>query len=113
MKVAIPTSDGLMLDCHSKDAKGLMVLTISTDKVVNEEMHWIPKTCCNHTTENFLKESSGCDYIIVSETDQDFDKVPKMADKEMIKTGETIIINIVNEFVSEMLRRESNYCCCP
>lgn len=113
MKVAIPTSDGLMLDCNSKNARGMMVLTISTNKVMNEEMHWIPQTCCNHTAENFLRESSGCDYIIVSDTDQDFVKVPKMTDKEMIKTRETIIINIVNEFVNEILRRESNYSCCP
>jgi hypothetical protein len=113
MKIAIPTCDGLTVSDDFTQARGFVILTLSTDKIVQEEIRWNDQSISHTPLERLLMGISDCNLIIINEFDTGLCDELIRAKKEVIKTKETIIINVFMEFVKDTLRKESNFCCCP
>jgi predicted Fe-Mo cluster-binding NifX family protein len=113
MKIAIPTSDGLTVAAEFINAKGFMALTLSSDKVIREEIRWSDQAASNPSLAQRVSGINDCDYVILREADAGLCEELAKAHIEALKTKEDIILNVVMEFVNDPHRKESNYCCCP
>jgi hypothetical protein len=92
MKIAIPTSDGIILSANARNPKGYLVLTIEGGEIINEELRWNKQGNANSNDSNELTKSNRI---------------------ELITSKEVIITKVIMEFLNTTLLRESNTCCSP
>ena len=113
MKIAIPTNDGLTVASEFMNAGECMVLTVSADKIVNEEIRRSLQDYTNLSKGQKIMMIDDCEFVVLNEADTVLCDEFSKSGIETVMTKEGIILNVVMEFVNDPHRKESNYCCCP
>jgi hypothetical protein len=108
MKIAVPTNDGINIT-RELPAKGFHVFTVELGEITGEELRW-NKTNDNGANEdgpfNLVKD---CSAILVNNSMTN----GKSSGKQIIPVSGTIITRIIWDYLSDVIRKEANTCCCP
>jgi predicted Fe-Mo cluster-binding NifX family protein len=113
MKIAIPTEDGLTINQQMMPAKGFLVLTIQLGELIQQEMRWNLPNGLTTAEEKSFRNLADCDKVIVREIGYNQRNDPRLQKKEVITTEETIITNVLIQYLQNMVQKEANTCCCP
>jgi len=113
MKIAIPTEDGFTVNQHFTPARGFLVSTIQFGEVVKQEMRWNPDSKIMTSEDRSYQNLFDCEKVIVREIDINQCNYLQLQKKEVIKTEETIITNVLMQYLSTSLQKEANTCCSP
>lgn len=113
MKIAIPTDDGIKLPAFIKNPKGLLVITIEGGEIINEELRWNKLNNANANEDSILTNLRDCSFFIVNKSSYFHHEFPPSESVEVLTSKEEIITNVIMEFLSTTLLRESNTCCSP
>ena len=113
MKIAIPTEDGLTIHQYFMPVKGFLVSTIQLGQILNQEMRWNLNEEISGTEASTYGNLDDCDKIIVREIESHQQNFLQLQDKEVIKTGETIVTKALMQYLQTSLQKETNTCCCP
>ncbi|MCX6270274.1 MAG: hypothetical protein NTU44_03470 [Bacteroidetes bacterium] len=113
MKVAIPTDDGLHISPNCERAKGFMVASVENGHITGEEMRWNPSPDPTDPRTAALAVIEDCNVIIAGDKWHNCAYVHEVTDKEIIVVRENIITNVLVDYLTMMLMRDSNTCCCP
>ena len=113
MKIAIPTEDGFTVNQHFTPVRGFLVSTIQFGEVVRQEMRWNPESEIRTSEDRSYQNLFDCEKVIVREIDFNESNNLQSQKKEVIKTEETIITNVLMQYLSTSLQKEANTCCSP
>jgi predicted Fe-Mo cluster-binding NifX family protein len=113
MKIAIPTNDGFTINQDMKKARGFLVSTIQSGEVVNQEMRWNPDWESIKLEDIDYQNLIDCEKVIVGETGFDQGSYLQINKTEVLHTDETMITNVLMEYLNTSLLEEANTCCCP
>jgi predicted Fe-Mo cluster-binding NifX family protein len=113
MKIAIPTEDGLTVNQYFTPVRGFLVSTIQFGEVVKQEMRWNPDTEIMASEDRSYQNLFDCEKVIVREIDFNQRNYLQSQKKEVIKTEEPIITNVLMQYLSTSLQKEANTCCSP
>ena len=113
MKIAIPTNDGFTINQHFTSAKGFLVSTIQFGEVIEQEMRWNPESEVTTSVNELYQNIFDCEKVIVREIGFNQSNFLQLQKKTVIKTQETIITNILMQYLQTILLKESDIYCCP
>ena len=113
MKVAIPTDDGLHISQRCENAKGFFVATVENGTIVGEEMRWNPVPDPADPRTAALAVIEDCRIVIAGEKWQNCINLQSARDLEIVIADETIITNVIVDYLAEVRQNKSNTCCCP
>jgi|WetSurMetagenome_2_1015567.scaffolds.fasta_scaffold15961_2 hypothetical protein len=113
MKIAVPTDDGVRISASSMNPGGYLVFTLSGGEIINEELRW--NNTANHPPADLtgIDCLSDCSVIIANISSSDLTGFEPSDKIRIIQTGESIITNVIMEYLDVTLLRESNTCCSP
>ena len=111
MKIAIPTDDGLNISAMCEQAKGFFIAVVDRGKITREEIRWNPDPeDVSHFALSVIDE---CQVLLASENWQNRLPQHHIEGKEIVLYKDTIITNVLVDYLTTSLLKESNTCCCP
>jgi predicted Fe-Mo cluster-binding NifX family protein len=111
MKIAIPTNDGINIAENTLDASGFLILSVEFGEILKEEIRWKNTEGKKNITETICDMINDCPTLLVSKVSDNAS--PQLSGLHIIPVKETIITNIIVNYLSETLHKEANTCCCP
>jgi predicted Fe-Mo cluster-binding NifX family protein len=90
-KIAIPTDDGLIVNEKFKGARGFMVATIESEKIIHQEIRWNLLSQIMTSEHGSLYNLCDCDAVIVNQIGQCQCKTLEADNKIIFQTAETNI----------------------
>jgi predicted Fe-Mo cluster-binding NifX family protein len=113
MKIAIPTDDGLHISARCENAKGFVIAEVERDKILHEELHWKPVPDPGDPRTSALSLINGCKVLIAGDSWENCINLSTHSDVEVVLVKETIITNVLVEYIKDQALTASNNLCCP
>ncbi|MHC1708121.1 MAG: NifB/NifX family molybdenum-iron cluster-binding protein [Bacteroidales bacterium] len=113
MRVAIPTDDGLHISTKCERAKGFFVAHIENGRIIKEEIRWNPNPDPADPRTAALAVIEDCSVVIAGDQLHNCINMNPAPDKEFFIVREKIITNVMVDYLTMTLMRESNTSCCP
>ncbi len=118
IKIAIPTSDRINISDDLLSCEFFKIIEVECGKITGEIFLQNKQFKAANMNEEANLESvnntlSGCDFIISSLESDELKNYFTGKGKEIAVTTEKILSNVAFSFISELIRKESNTCCCP
>lgn len=112
MKIAISTDDKLHVSNQFCQSKFYKIFLIEKGTIVKEEFrdNYCPGKGSHSEVYNIIGD---CNTIIATDFDAELNTFFKGRGCKVIRTNENIITKAVVNYVNEMNRIQSNYCCQP
>jgi hypothetical protein len=113
MKIAIPTENSLTISNDFSTVKSFLVFTIRFGEVISEETFGREN---GRSPVSFFEERgtlADCEKVIVSAITEEQETSLKKLNKEVIRTDEKIILNVIMHWLQVFRGREANLCCQP
>ena len=113
MKIAIPTDDGLHVSPRCERAKGFVIAEVEKDRILHEELRWNPVPNPDDPRTSALSLINECQVVIAGDSWQNCVKLSTHSDVEVVVVKETIITNVLVEYLKDQALTASNNFCCP
>jgi predicted Fe-Mo cluster-binding NifX family protein len=112
MNIAIPSNDLIHLADNFYQADKLVIFTTEKNKITDEECFDI-KSCSEKQSILDCLKDHAVKVVIQKNTDTEMEQLLSSLQIELFITNETLITNIITDYIKEQNLKESNYCCCP
>ena len=117
-KIAIPTNDKINISNDLLRSESFIIIEVACGKITAEYFIENKTVKTGNNNEKIAPNNIGellhnCDIIIVSNLIENVRNYFAAGNKEIVLTSEKIITNIANNFICELVRKESNTLCCP
>ncbi len=120
MKIAVPSNDKLNISNHFFCTKSFKIFTLEKGSIVNEEYRYNNFSGCNSAEKDIKKNQEmiydlirDCNTLIVRDIKDCHNEYLQNQNIEIVITDEKIITTAVLNYYGEIIRQESNTCCCP
>lgn len=113
MKIAVPTDDGIRISASARNPKGYLVFTLKEGEISHEELRWKNPVDPMDTELKAQDILADCSVLIAGISSPDLPGFEPSEKIGVILTGESIITNVIMEYLDVTLLRESNTCCSP
>jgi len=117
IKIAIPTDDKINISENFDTSDFFKLITIENREIASEKFIRNSAIESQKDSTNYIKQIiillNDCDYIILKNISADVKKYLEEQNKNIVETSEKIITNAELNFLTELIRNESNTCCCP
>jgi predicted Fe-Mo cluster-binding NifX family protein len=113
MKVAIPTDDGLTVNEQFAPTGSFLVSTLQFGEVVEQEMLWAANGEVITSTGGPFKNLLECDTVIVRGIDSTQKNFLQSQNIVVVNTEETIIMKVLMNYLTTVMKKETDTCCCP
>jgi predicted Fe-Mo cluster-binding NifX family protein len=113
MKAAIPTNDGITMTSSFEQARGFLVLSIELGKIVKEELIWNNTSYCADAPDGFLAPVKDCSAVFAEKIADPLKSA--LGDKgiSLIRSHDSIITNVIVNYLEHEVGKAADYCCCP
>jgi predicted Fe-Mo cluster-binding NifX family protein len=112
MKAAIPTNDGLIMAPSFEDARGFLVLNIELGKVVKEEMIG-SKPGRSSMAGNVFDLLKDCSAVLAGNITDASKTILEKRNISVISSHDSIITNIIIDYLEHEAGKVADTCCCP
>ena len=112
MKAAIPTNDGLIMASSFEDARGFLLLNIELGKVVKEEMIG-SKPGRSSTAGNVFDLLKDCSAGLTGNITETSKTILEKRNISVIASHDSIITNVIMNYLEHEVGKEADTCCCP
>ena len=113
MKAAIPTNDGIMMASLFEQAKGFLVLNIELGKIVKEELIWNNTRYIADSPEGFLAPLNECSAVFAEKIADSLKSALGKKGISLIRSHDSIITNVIVNYLENEVGKAADYCCCP
>jgi len=113
MKIAIPTSDGILVSARPEQTRGFLVATVIAGEILQEVMCWLPQPGNPLHQSEVRKCIAGCDLVIAEKCDDLVSEISHEANVPVLKSSDEIITNVILHYLENEYRNASNLICCP
>ena len=111
MKIAIPTNDGIHIADQPLTAKGFHVFTIEFGEIAEDELRWRVPPDSKIPENGSLKQIGDCSVILVNRDNGSAG--PAIPGIQSTPVRDKVIAKIIWKYLSGVVRREADTCCCP
>jgi predicted Fe-Mo cluster-binding NifX family protein len=112
MNIAIPSNDLIHISGNFYQADKLVIFTAEQNKITDEEC-FDTKTCSEKQSILDCLKDHAVKVVIQKNADKETEQLLGSLQIELYITNETLITNIITDYIREQNLKESNYCCCP
>lgn len=112
MKIAIPTIDKINIAEKFDEAAFLKIISVEYGKISYEIFVSVPSLKNTDNLER-MEIFNNCSEVIVNDISASARKFFDIKKIKLIKATDTIITNIEIAYINELIRKESDTCCCP